>query len=493
MPRTLLATLALAALLGLTTVPAPAAPVDAQVGQTRATYSKQGTALRQTPGSLGAIVATLPAGTAVRVLEVRLPWLRVQAQQGTGWILALDTIEAAALGRNAPPPAGGGSGGVTARDTSAAGRQFDAKVEGGYRKRYANIDAAYPLVDALEQATEMMDPADAIAFIVEGRLGRRGRDWARPARVPAAPRPKAREKVKDKIRKGLGGALGDLLRDKVDDRVGDAVETGLTEFGAYHEQMTKKFTPDQEYYLGRAVAATAIARYGIDPDARRRGYVRLVGECLVRLSDRVPANYGGYHFEVLDSNEVNAVSGPGGFVLITRGAVEACQSEDELAAILAHELAHITQKHGEATIRESKTFQAGLQAFGRTAAAGFGLDDDRALGPLVDMFDKAAGEMARTAMEAQYGRPLELEADTVGTYLLADVMYEPAALQHLLARNQGTHGGTHTHDTPAVRAGRLGGPLGQLAGVQVPPDAIERRAERFARWMRRAPLVAPPR
>ena len=65
--------LALALLTGFAALPVAAAPVDAQVGQTRRTWNKQGTALRQTPGSLGALVTTLPAGSNVQVLEVRLP------------------------------------------------------------------------------------------------------------------------------------------------------------------------------------------------------------------------------------------------------------------------------------------------------------------------------------------------------------------------------------------------------------------------------------
>ncbi|MGE0191067.1 MAG: M48 family metalloprotease [Planctomycetota bacterium] len=487
--------LALALLTGLAALPAAAAPVDAQVGQTRRTWNKQGTALRQAPGSLSALVATLPVGSNVQVLEVRLPWLRVQAPGGQGWLMALDTIEPAALGGNAPPLAAQGGGGVNQRDVSAVGRQFDADVERGYRRRHTDLESAYRMVDALEQETAALEPADAIAFIIEGRLGRRGTDWARPARLPPSPRPKARERKRDRVRKKVGGALGDFLRDKIggdiDDNVLDAAETFVGELGAYHEEMSKKFTPDQEYYLGRAVAATAIARFGVDPDAQRRQYVRLIGEAVIRASTRVPANRGGYHFEVLDSDAVNAISGPGGFVLITRGAVEACASEDELAAVLCHELAHVTRQHGEKTLRESKTFQAQLQMFGRTAAAGFGLDDERALGPLLDMFDKAAGEAARNAMEASYGKNLELEADMEGTFLLADVMYEPTALQGLLARNQGTHGGhgSHTHDSPTARAGHLSRALAQVAQFRVPAEARALRDERFATWMRRAPAV----
>ncbi|MCA9314497.1 MAG: M48 family metalloprotease [Planctomycetes bacterium] len=488
--------LALALLTGFAALPVAAAPVDAQVGQTRRTWNKQGTALRQTPGSLGALVTTLPAGSNVQVLEVRLPWLRVQAQQGQGWLLALDTIEPAALGGNAPPLATPGSrGSVNARDSSAVGRQFDAKVERGYRQRHPNLEVGYRLTDQLELATATLDPMEAIGFIIEGRLGRRGTEWARPDRLPTSPKPKAREGKRDRIRKKVGGALGDFLRDKtgLGGDVADAIETGVSEFGAWQDEVGKKFDPDQEYYMGRSVAATALATYGLDPDPRRRAYVQLIGEAVVRCSRRVPANRGGYHFGVLDSDVPNAVSGPGGFVLITRGLVESCASEDELAAVLCHELAHVTGKHGEKTLRESKSAQAFLQAVGRTGAAATGLDDERAFAAMLDLFDNWAGEMARNSMEANYGKGLELNADVEGTYLLADVMYDPTALQGLLARNRGTHGGrgSHTHDAPAVRAASLGGPLAQLTQFRVSPEARALRDERFAEQMGRT--VAAPR
>ena len=105
---------------------------------------------------------------------------------------------------------------------------------------------------------------------------------------------------------------------------------------------------------GRAVAANVIARYGLDPDQARQDYVRKIGASIVALSDHLHGNYGGYHFAVLADPKPNGVSGPGGFVFITRGALDLCRSEDEVAGILAHELAHVAAKHGEAIIRKSR-------------------------------------------------------------------------------------------------------------------------------------------
>ncbi len=91
--------------------------------------------------------------------------------------------------------------------------------------------------------------------------------------------------------------------------------------------------------------------YGLDPDEGMQQYVRAVGAALVELSDRVPATYGGWHFAVLDTDIANGICGPGGFVLVTRGAVKRCRDEEELAGILAHEIAHVSLRHGEAILR----------------------------------------------------------------------------------------------------------------------------------------------
>ena len=234
--------------------------------------------------------------------------------------------------------------------------------------------------------------------------------------------------------------------------------------------------------MGRAVAATAIARYGVDPDARRRYYVRSVGDAVVRLAGRPLANFGGYHFEVLNSDAVNAISGPGGFVLITRGAVNACTCEAELAAILSHELGHIVQKHGERTIRKSTRFKSLVQSLGRTGASALKMNDDRALAQLVKVFDQAVGEMARTAMENQYGKELEFQADAEAVTFLYDAGYNHAAIQQILLRRATTHRGTATHAAPGVRASAVARHVAHLGPSRVTQEAAGLRHARFQRW-----------
>jgi len=467
-----------------------AAPVDAKVGSARAAFNRRGTPLRAKPSTLGAAVATLTYGTRMQVLEVKLPWLRVRTAASTGqpaatgWLRAWETVEPSALATNAKPAhlTSSGSAGATSREVSAAGRQLDEGTERRYRASHADLARGYRAVDAMEAASAALDPGEALAFIDAGSLGRRGRDYARPGRVKPAPvKPKRRRRSS-----GGGGLLGRLggeaARRLGAGKVGSRVAGSLLESAAdYVDQVKVKFTPQQEYYLGRAVAAQAIARYGIDGNAARRHYVRLVGEALVRLTPRVPANFGGYHFDVLATDEVNGISGPGGFVLLTRGAVEACASEAELAGILAHELAHITQKHGERLLRQGREFPSfvkGLASAGGAAAGGGGAFAQG----LATFFGKVAGQVSTTAMSHGYGKALEFAADKEGTYLAFDVWYDHVGLRTFLDRlgqDPTRHATGATHASPTARARALDPIIAALQPFKARPPVLATRLDRF--------------
>jgi predicted Zn-dependent protease len=245
------------------------------------------------------------------------------------------------------------------------------------------------------------------------------------------------------------------------------------------QDMNTKFTPTQEYYLGRAVAANAIAADRIDPDTSRRRYVKRVGDALARLNNGLSPTVGGYHFDVLDTDEVNGVSGPGGWVLLTRGAVNACKTEDELAGVLAHELAHVQARHGETIVRRSKEFQAKLQAATSVVSA---LTDANALGEqLLTLMKSAAGEMFKTAREHAYGREFEIQADSDGARILWDVYYDWNALGRYLGRlsDDPRHGADAAHASPAARAQMLAAVAAQLGVVDLTAPVLDFRRERL--------------
>jgi predicted Zn-dependent protease len=246
----------------------------------------------------------------------------------------------------------------------------------------------------------------------------------------------------------------------------------------------RPYATQHEYYLGRAVAANAIAKYGLDKDERRRAYVRRVGDALVRVADpaRVPANYGGYHFDVLDSAEVNGISGPGGFVLVTRGAVEACQTEDELAGILAHELAHVANRHAERVIKASEGVARQRKGLVDLVAAGAEIAGAPPIATQVlGLFQASVDAAVNTSVSHAWDRAFEDEADAYGAYLLYDDFYDWNALTSFLSRRAETgHAhGSASHASPAQRAAALQPILAQYGPFNGRPGTLEARKTRF--------------
>lgn len=514
-PRIALASILLFAIAGAAGTLVHAGPYDVRVGETRAVYGRSGTILRATPSKLGQGVATLPKGGRVVIREVKQPWVRVSAAvagkgQVTGWLRTTETVEPQALNQ-APRPAvagRGGAPGLSQRDVSAAGRQLDAATERGYRAQRADLERAYRLVDQMEEETRRIDSSDSIAFIVGVALGRPNQDYVRPGLLPAdPPRQPRRQAQRNPGRKlggglrGLGGLLGGSGGRELErlGRAAEEVSPYLEIMQDMQRQLSTSFTPQQEYYLGRAVAANAIAQYGVDPDPKRRAYVRLVGDAITRLSGRLQPNFGGYHFEVLNSDEINGISGPGGFVLLTRGAVEAAKSEDELASVLAHELGHIRMKHGETTLRKGRNFQSMVQGMGRGATQAAGLSEQELAGRLVTFFSQAVGELSRTSIENNYGRGAEFQADTEGTYILFDVRYDHVALQDYLkmlaARSGRAYRQSATHAPPQVRADALNQAISRVTAFpgsqRVRQSRIDRLNEHLGRTS--SPVAVPMR
>jgi predicted Zn-dependent protease len=108
------------------------------------------------------------------------------------------------------------------------------------------------------------------------------------------------------------------------------------------QEASKPMTLEDERELGRSVSAKMIAAFHIYRNDPLTRYVNEVGETVAAQSERQDIQY---HFAVLDSNDVNAFSAPGGYVFITLGALRLCENESELAGVLGHEIGHIAAKH----------------------------------------------------------------------------------------------------------------------------------------------------
>ncbi|MEQ1555916.1 MAG: M48 family metalloprotease, partial [Gallionella sp.] len=109
---------------------------------------------------------------------------------------------------------------------------------------------------------------------------------------------------------------------------------------------------NQELEAGRAADVEVRKQYLVYADEALQNYVNRVGQKLAAHSHRPNLSY---HFTVLDSTEINAFALPGGYVYITRGILAYLNSEAELAAVLGHEIGHVTARHG---VRQQSAAQA---------------------------------------------------------------------------------------------------------------------------------------
>ncbi len=241
--------------------------------------------------------------------------------------------------------------------------------------------------------------------------------------------------------------------------------------------VTKTFediTPEQEYYIGRTVAATVLLGYKAKDARDLNGYVNTVGQALAQFSTK-PETFGGYHFLVLDSDEINAFAAPGGLILVTRGLLQCCETEDELAAVLAHEIGHVEKAHG---LRAIKTGRLNSALTILAVEAGKNLAGEQ-LAEVTKAFDESINDIATTLMNSGYSRKLEYEADAAAVEILKKSGYQPGALVAMLENMAKGWDATRkdfaaTHPPPADRILQL-----KKAGVESTKASANARQQRF--------------
>ena len=214
-------------------------------------------------------------------------------------------------------------------------------------------------------------------------------------------------------------------------------------------------TPEQEYYIGRTVGAVIVKQYKPYENTRANRYLNTIGQMLAQASD-LPETFGGYHFLILDSDEVNAFAAPGGLIFVTRGMLRCCQSEDAVAAVLVHEIGHVQLKHGLQAIKKSRITTA-LTTLALAGAKTLGGQD---LADLTRAFEGSIGDITTTMINNGYSRTFESEADRVAVTILKRVGYNPTGLMAMLTEmeKQLKPGGfdfAKTHPSPDSRISEI--------------------------------------
>ena len=189
---------------------------------------------------------------------------------------------------------------------------------------------------------------------------------------------------------------------------------------------------------------------------------------------------------MVNAADLNAFALPGGYIYVNRGLIKAARNEGELAGVLAHEMAHVAQRHGTSQVSKAYGAQLGLGLLSGV----LGGRDNR-----LGMAEQIVGSLGLNALFMKFSRNAENEADRVGARMMASAGYDPmgmASFFDLLASRQGGGGGVpgflSSHPSPRNRsaniraqAAQLGGDgrtaqVGGLQNVQARLDRMPRRA-----------------
>lgn len=220
----------------------------------------------------------------------------------------------------------------------------------------------------------------------------------------------------------------------------------LVDMGESMEKADRKFNDEEKYYIGRTVAATLLSEDKWRDDEALTKYINAVGGTLVLASGR-PEMFRGYHFAVLDAPaKINAFACPGGFLFISSGLLKLCRNEDELAAVLAHEISHIVLEH------PMEAIQAGHQRAAVASLVKFGVkkigEQNENVAELSGLFDNVVKDVVKAVAQG-YSRDKEKQADLMAVDILNQAGYSPRALAAVLARMD--HHSCY-HGDPKVRA-----------------------------------------
>ncbi|MDR0504129.1 MAG: M48 family metalloprotease [Treponema sp.] len=225
------------------------------------------------------------------------------------------------------------------------------------------------------------------------------------------------------------------------------------------------------YYLGRAVAANILAAYKPytgNPEATR--YLNEICQTLI-INSSLPPAFNGYHVMILDSNEFNAFATTGGHIFLTKRLIESANSEDMLAAVIAHELSHIAKRHSIIVINEMR-FTAEMSSIANRASSLAGAPNSASL------FRDSISTTMDTLMKVGYSKNQEYEADMDAVVMLRRAGYHPNALLdmlNILQRQSMTQksGLFSTHPSPAER-------IANVQGLQIRvTDTRQYRESRF--------------
>lgn len=242
-------------------------------------------------------------------------------------------------------------------------------------------------------------------------------------------------------------------------------------------QTARGMGEEEEIALGRDWAAMLLGAAPLWRDEAAQAYVNRVGRWLTLHAERgtLPWRFG-----VLDSANINAFATPGGHIFVTRGLLMQLRSEAELAGVLAHEIAHVVQKHHLNAVLKQKGLGIGAEVLSQYA---------KHKGQHEGTTSKVLGGLKEVSTRG-LDKGDEYEADRMGVVIAARAGYDPYGLPTVLQTLEALNAQDsalallfETHPAPSARLDALeamtaSGALDAQAGQP-------QLAERYARHIKR--------
>lgn len=172
----------------------------------------------------------------------------------------------------------------------------------------------------------------------------------------------------------------------------------------------------EEKKIGEEIARSVIDEYGIIDIRGEEERLQHVGAALVKACERTEVDF---HFYIINTDQVNAFALPGGYIFVTRGMMDFVDDDDELAAVIGHEIVHVALKHGVVLYKKSmKSMMVNLLILLLTQEPNLVL----------------ANEMYQQGQNELFGRKAELDSDRVGMDYMIKSGYDPAAQSRLMEK-----------------------------------------------------------
>jgi predicted Zn-dependent protease len=221
-------------------------------------------------------------------------------------------------------------------------------------------------------------------------------------------------------------------------------------------EANRDFDTEEEVALGEGITSGFLGAAPLHSDANLQRYVNRVGKWLALHSGRpdLPWSFG-----VIRNDTINAFAMPGGTVLVSRGLLRRLSSESELAAALAHEIAHVVKKHQLAAIRSSMNSEAWADLGKEAAGQAIGRRGGDVMGLKTRLSNAGVDLVKNGVFLRPLDRSMEYEADRLAVVIATRAGYDPyglVAVLQMLGQAESDDSGTSILDTHPAAGERLG-------------------------------------